>query len=309
MSKECLAYVMEKASVFFVSISGEECSPLLYGLEKELKQAMQKKAFDAACQGKCDGTEVALQTARIVKKAGIYPFYVTRLAAAAIYAEAQNNSHIAETIDMIGIRAAVSDVYEFCLEPELTFMIAQAYKQILQGTLFQVDCKKLVLMKQGYENGFFNEAAYTGCAQCTLKAFFDVIGLAGSEQNYLFKAASGLAGGVSCCTDSACGAYSASNLIIGTYVGRTLEKLGQKGNSAGKSHALGQVVHDKFIEVYGSINCCDLHLCKFGRNFDLRDKQQQEDMHNAGAHDEFCPTTVGIAAAWLFEALYDAELI
>jgi len=309
VSNECLAYVMEKASEFFGSISGEVYAPLLDGLEKELEQAMQKKAFDAVCQDGAGGAEAAMQTARIVKKAGVYPFYVTRLAAAAIYVEAQSSSHIAETIDMVGIRAAVSDLYELCLEPELTFMIAQAYKQILQGALSQVDYKKLGLMKQGYENGFFNEAAYTGCAQCTLKAFFDIIGLAGAKQDYLFKAASGLAGGVACCTDSACGAYSASNLIIGTYVGRTLEKLGQKGNSAGKSHALGQVVHDKFIEVYDSINCCDLHLCKFGRNFDLRDRQQQKDMHNAGGHDEFCPTTVGLATSWLFEALYDAELI
>jgi len=63
------------------------------------------------------------------------------------------------------------------------------------------------------------------------------------------------------------------------------------------------------MAAYGSVNCRDLHGCKMGRAYNLRDKDDRVDFHEAGAHDVICPTTVGLGVSWLIEILYDEGLI
>ena len=98
-------------------------------------------------------------------------------------------------------------------------------------------------------------------------------------------------------------------MIIGTLAGRTLERLGEPDNPSRPAHALSQKIHDRFMAAYGSVNCRDLHVCKFGRAYDLRDPQQAAQMHDAGGHDAICPATVGLATSWLIDVLLEEELI
>lgn len=307
MSKDVQSNVISAAKTYFGSISKEGWDGFFKGVESEVTRTAEKLGSDDIEIIEPIGT--LIKTARMVKKAGVFPYYIICLAAAALYSEAKEEAEIADAIALKGVRSAVEDLYELSMEPELSYMISDAYACILKGNLFCTDERKIELMRTAYEHGFYNEATYHGCAQCTIKAFYDTIGSQGKEQDYLFKAASGMAGGITCCIDSACGGYSGANLIIGTYVGRTLDSLGKEGSSAKKSHELGRFVHDKFIEVYGSTICKDLHTCKFGRSYNLRDPEEAQAFHNAGAHDEYCPTTVGLASSWLVEVLFDQGLI
>lgn len=304
MSKGNPTILLDAAKMHFDRI-GDGSEKMMEGLKAEMARADKTRPIAVP------DTDIRtiMQTAQAVKRAGVYPFFVTRLAATAMYNDAQDGTEVGGMITMGGVRTAAEALFGASREPELALMISQGYAAILAGTFFDIDEKKLALMKKGYENGFANEATYHGCAQCTIKAFFDAMDIAGEKPDYLFRAASSLAGGIGICTDSACGAYSGSNLIIGTYNGRTHESLGKEGSSARPSHRIAQVVHDKFIAAYGSTICRDLHCCKMGRAYNLRDEKEAGDFHNAGAHDEYCPTTVGIATAWLIEALMDEGLI
>lgn len=308
MDNDFLSRVLKSADMYFTS--KDEHEKLKSGLKKEVSAALSVKQGEAGDTNVLAKGGIVRETVLLCKKAGVYPYYVCKLAAAAFFYKASEDRDISNTISLLGIRGAIEKIMEFYLEPELSYLISEAYACILDNTLFETDEKRLALVAQGYERGFKNEALHRGCAQCTLMSFFETAKKTGEKEEYLFRAASSLAGGIAGCCDSACGAYSASNLIMSSYVGRELSDIGASdGGTTIKSNELGRIMHDKYEDVYGSNVCGEIHEKKFGEKFDLRIPEEKKAFDEAGAHDDKCTATVGLATAWLIEILYDNNLI
>jgi hypothetical protein len=77
------------------------------------------------------------------------------------------------------------------------------------------------ILKKAFDLGFEYEKVYMGCSQCVLAAIQDLFEKKNDE---VFRAASGLAGGVGLCGDGCCGAYTGGVMALSQLYGRTREK-------------------------------------------------------------------------------------
>lgn len=166
--------------------------------------------------------------------------------------------------------------------------------------------EKLELAQRAYDLGFRYEHEYRGCAQCTIAAVQDALGI---QADAIYKAASGLAGGIGGCTDGVCGGYSGAILMLGLLFGRTRKEQGSPAGHAAKDHATAMAasIHDQFTTRFGSVTCKDIHGKLLGRPYDLRDPLDKVAFHEAGAHDDAnkCCDVVGTAAGWTVAAILD----
>lgn len=244
------------------------------------------------------------------KKNGIYPYHTSNLMAAAFYVEAQKNNEIAKLMGAAGVKEAVRKSCGFIDEPELVYMVTQAYNSIVDNKWLTMEDEKLSIVKAAFEEAFRNESKYGGCTQCLIKSFMTIFNKNDEKYKFMFQSASALSGGVAGCNDSACGAYSGAMMVIGTFVGRRLEDLDNPNGERGKTaNVIGQKIHDKFIDTYGTTICRDIHENIFGRQFNFRNEVDKKAFKDAGAHKDKCPMVVGIAHSWLCEVLYDEGLI
>jgi C_GCAxxG_C_C family probable redox protein len=150
------------------------------------------------------------------------------------------------------------------------------------------------------------ERTYYGCAQCIIGAVLDTLGI---ERNELFKAATGLAGGVSMMGDGSCGAYLGGVMLIGDRTGRSKSNFSDAARVRYRTYMLAKEYHQRFIDCYGSVTCRDLHMKLFGRPYYLLDKDEFAKFDEAGGHVEKCPNVVGTAAGWLIELLGKENLL
>jgi C_GCAxxG_C_C family probable redox protein len=160
------------------------------------------------------------------------------------------------------------------------------------------------MMKIAYDNGFKYERDYRGCAQCAIAAIQDALGI---RNDYVYKAGSGLAGGLGECIDSSCGGHSGGAMMISLLFGRTRKKEGSEKGREDKyvSFALTAALHDKYKEKYGSVICADVQKKVFGRSFNLRNDEEKQLFREAGAHrdDDKCCAAVGDGARWAVEII------
>jgi C_GCAxxG_C_C family probable redox protein len=167
-----------------------------------------------------------------------------------------------------------------------------------------MDRKKM--MEIAYNNGFKYEHDYRGCAQCAIAAIQDALGI---RNDYVYKAGSGLAGGLGECIDGSCGGYSGGSMMISLLFGRTRQEEGSKKGREDKyvSFALTAALHDKYIEKYDSITCSAIQKKVFGRSFNLRSDEEKQMFRDAGAHedDDKCCAAVGDGAKWAVEIILD----
>ncbi len=150
------------------------------------------------------------------------------------------------------------------------------------------------------------EVVYFNCGQCVLVPFIEYLGF----DPLLFKAGSGLAGGIGMKGD-ACGAYNGGAILIGSLVGRSFDDL-QGDIEEGKNKyreacRLVQQIREKFIKEYGGINCKEVQTCIFGRSYDLTDAViDYPAFCDAGAHtSEKCPAVIGNAARMIAQVIYE----
>ncbi|MCX8209347.1 MAG: C-GCAxxG-C-C family protein [Sulfolobales archaeon] len=144
--------------------------------------------------------------------------------------------------------------------------------------------------------------AYGGCAQMTLKALQQALGL---EDLGAFKAASALSGGVTLAGE-VCGALLGALMAVGLAVGRSkLEPTSQSSDYA-KAMDVGRVVFDRFRDEFGSVRCRDVHMKLFGRYYNLRDQQEWREFVESGARAR-CSGVCRVAAKLAIEALSSAE--
>jgi len=155
-------------------------------------------------------------------------------------------------------------------------------------------------IKKAFELGFLYEKKYHGCAQCTIAAIQDSLDI---RNDHIFKAASTLGGGIGKLTDGACGGYSGGAIMISTFFGRTKNKFDDDEENKFYSNQLTIKLHQKFINVYRSVICQEIHESIFGRTFNLWDEEKKREFERLGAHQNKCTNVVANAAAWTTELI------
>ena len=158
------------------------------------------------------------------------------------------------------------------------------------------------IISEAFNNGFNYERDYRGCAQCTIAAVFETLNI---KKDDVFRAASGLGAGGGLLCDGVCGGYSGGIMAMGSLFGRRLEYFGSDEEEKNTAFSMAGLLHDKFIEKYGTVICKDIHNCIFGRNYNLLDPGEKEEFNNDGAHTTKCTEVVANAAAWICELILD----
>ncbi|MBD3255390.1 MAG: hypothetical protein GF383_09870 [Candidatus Lokiarchaeota archaeon] len=161
------------------------------------------------------------------------------------------------------------------------------------------DSKEEILEK-AFTLGKKYEKQCTGCAQTTLAAIFESLGIWNED---IFKAASGLADGLGLTGDGSCGALVGASMVIGYLFGREKKDFKDMTKPM-KSYALVKQLHDKYVEEYGSCRCYDVQEKTMGKTYNLWDpndlkKAIQEEMF------ENCSTLVGNIARLATEIILD----
>lgn len=155
-------------------------------------------------------------------------------------------------------------------------------------------------MKKAYDLGFRYEKDYHGCAQSTIAAVQDSLDI---RNDFVFKAASGIAGGGGGVGDGVCGGYSGGAMILSAFFGRRRNRFDCDDEYKQCSGDLVKTLHDKYIEQYGSVICRDIQTKIFGRSYNLRDPEEIKLFEEDGAHIDKCTVVVGNASSWAIEIL------
>lgn len=162
---------------------------------------------------------------------------------------------------------------------------------------------KRALLEKAFRLGFEYERNYGGCSQSVLAAIQDVFSL---EDGGAFKAATGLAGGISK-IGMVCGAFTGGVLALSLWKGRERSPDGSFEDPGyeirDQLYGICRKLYDKFEREYDSCICRDIQKKIFGRSFNLQDVKQYEEFEREGAHVDKCPQVVGRAAQWIAELI------
>ena len=147
------------------------------------------------------------------------------------------------------------------------------------------------IIEKAFELSKEYEKTCTGCAQSVVAGLLDAFEI---ENDDVFRAASGLADGIGLTADGSCGALIGGAMFIGLLVGRK-RKDHQDMMKPMKSYLMCAVLHQDFIERYGSCRCHDIQKKLMGRTFNLLDPQ---DLKAAAEYKmmEHCSGVVATAA-------------
>jgi C_GCAxxG_C_C family probable redox protein len=157
---------------------------------------------------------------------------------------------------------------------------------------------RTALSRTAFDRGFTYEEKYRSCGQCVVAAVQDTLGI---RNDFVFKCASSLGGGIGKLCDGSCGAYTGSVLMIGFFWGRTRDKFDGDVENKKAADRLTVSLHEKFVEEFGSITCREIHDRLFGRRFDLWNEADKAAFDEAGAHRDKCTRVVASAASWVTE--------
>jgi C_GCAxxG_C_C family probable redox protein len=158
------------------------------------------------------------------------------------------------------------------------------------------------LLKKVYELGFAYERDYRSCSQCTVGSIQDTLGM---RNDFIFKAAYGLAGGYANLGDGPCGGYSGGSMMISLFFGRRREFFDGDLENKRSTKEMVTRLHDNFIDKYGSVICKDVQRKIFGRSFDLRDREEMTRFDAAGGHTDKATEVVGLASQWALKLILE----
>jgi len=248
--------------------------------------------------------------ALLCRKNGIMPYYLSKAIAAGFIFDNPgdpSSGKIRSHVEGQGIKSAIREYCKLDQELELIQLIAEQYQKLLKGTALDEDKERINTIKKAYAAGFKYEKTIKGCAQCTLAALSEV---AGATDENLFKAASGLSGGIAITGDGSCGGYVGGVLYMGSLAGRRMDRIPVDGDKIAqyKSYVMAQKLHDRYIDTYGSVTCADIHNGIFGKAYNLRTKEVRDEFEAAGAHADKCTTVIAMESAWVAELLLDEGL-
>jgi C_GCAxxG_C_C family probable redox protein len=145
------------------------------------------------------------------------------------------------------------------------------------------------IINKAFELGKNYEETSTGCAQTTIAAIFDALGIWNDD---VFKAASGLADGLGLTGNGSCGALVGGSMVIGYLFGREHKDFSDIAKPL-KSYALVKKLHDQYKKEYGSCRCHDVQTTLTGRTWNLWDPEELKKAIKPGGLLEHCPVLVG----------------
>lgn len=160
--------------------------------------------------------------------------------------------------------------------------------------------EKKELIKKIGQGAYDNEMTCMGCSQTTLAALQKNLGL---EEPSVFRAASGLAGGVGRTGEGACGALVAGVMVVSLICGR--EKLEPASISNAYLEAMNRsgILCDRFVEHFGSLKCHDIQRKVTGRAWNLRDPEERNKLHDGALAEcsNVCRKAAELAAEIILE--------
>ena len=140
------------------------------------------------------------------------------------------------------------------------------------------------------------------CAQCSLAAIFEVLGV---DDENVIRSATGFADGVGLSGDGHCGALSGGTIAISYFFGRKKEDLGKMGKQI-KALLLAKKFHEQFISEFSTCRCHDIQIKQFGRFFNLYEMEDMKAAMAAGMAEQ-CSTLVGKAARMALKIILDEQ--
>ncbi len=162
-----------------------------------------------------------------------------------------------------------------------------------------------LLQEKAYNLGFRYEQQYRGCCQCAIAAIQETLGI---ENEAVFKAGTGLAGGVLLTVTGTCGALCGGIMVLSSIAGRTRTDFADAEGRCAVVDKMGLKLLDKYIKEYGSISCRDIQHKILGRSYNLLDAADREKFDADGAHTDKCPAVVGCAARWTVEIILESQV-
>ncbi len=162
--------------------------------------------------------------------------------------------------------------------------------------------EKEAILKEVYDKAKSYELKSGNCAQCTIAAIFEIMGV---EDEGVFKAATGFADGVGLTGDGHCGALSGGTMAISYFFGRSKEDFGKVGKQI-KACILAKKLHDEFVEKHSTCRCADIQKKQFGRFFNLYDPEEMKAAFKAGMPEK-CSTLVGETARMALKIILDEQ--
>jgi len=163
--------------------------------------------------------------------------------------------------------------------------------------------KKEARLTEAYEQGFAFEKKYHGCAQCAVGALYDVFPELRNDD--IFRAASGLGGGVGLTCKGHCGALTGGVMVLSQLYGRELSEIADPDRKRAVAFHLGEKMAQKFFDEYGTIICEEIHEKVMGRPFSLLNPGDKQAFEKAGGHTTACPSVVGNGVRWAAELLLE----
>jgi hypothetical protein len=139
----------------------------------------------------------------------------------------------------------------------------------------------------GYKLGVKYESECTGCAQTSIAAIFETLGIWSED---VFKAGSGLADGLGLTGNGSCGALVGSSMAISYLFGRERKDF-----------------EDILIpfELYGTCRCHDVQMSLMGRTYNLWDPEDIKEAFSSGMMDH-CSKVVGNTVKLAIKTILDA---
>jgi len=162
------------------------------------------------------------------------------------------------------------------------------------------------LVEKAYELGFEYEKTYRGCSQCAMAAIYDTLNM---NDDGVFKAATGFAGGGGLTGISVCGGYAAGVLAIGMLLGRERSNFEDPERIRFKNFTLVRKFTQEYTRELGSIICRDIQMLKFGRPYYIADGDDFAKFEEAGGHQDKCTDVVGTAARVAVQFILDEGLV
>jgi C_GCAxxG_C_C family probable redox protein len=162
------------------------------------------------------------------------------------------------------------------------------------------------LLERAYQLGSECSRKYRGCSQCVVAAVQDTLGI---RDDAVFKAATGLAGGIGLTGIGPCGALSGGVLALSQLVGRERSNIADPENVRQRSYDLAEKRVNAYLNEFGAIACRDVQIKRFGRPYYLRDQQEKQKFQDAGTYHGKCPDVVGKAARMTVKIILDEGLV
>lgn len=161
--------------------------------------------------------------------------------------------------------------------------------------------EKEKILAKAFELGQKYEKKNTGCAQTSIAAIFEALGVWSDD---VFKAGSGLADGFGLTGESACGALTGASMVISYLFGRDLKDFGDMYKPM-KSYTLVKKLLDKYVEKYGSCRCHDVQESLVGRTYNLWDPDELKAAFESDMM-KHCSNLVGTISRLATEIILDA---